>query len=264
MSRFKIINLIDKLFVSICIFLVVYAWINFYIRSLWTTFFLSLIFSFAIIFVLYYFLDKKQEKTKKSKQRTNEINKYHLAFRLMPRNEKKALIKHILSKQFGIQINDDLSYEKDGKKSIILISTESEILSQNDLINLIESAYNEDLDSYIIICNSHMGLKTKILKNKTITLIDKDNLFDMFQATEIYPDISNLDDSVIKFSWKDFFLNMFQKQKAKSYFFAGFILIFSSIILPYHIYYLLFGSTLLIFALLCKLLPKLKNIRDKS
>ena len=43
MSRFKIINLFDKIFVTSAIFLIIFAWINFYIRDLYTTFILSII-----------------------------------------------------------------------------------------------------------------------------------------------------------------------------------------------------------------------------
>lgn len=266
MSKFKIINLVDQLFISVCVFLVIYAWINFYIRNLWTTFILSLIFSFAIIFILFYFLDKKQNKAMLNKKKADDMNKYHLAFRLLSDIQKLELIKSILEKKFIVSFNETkLMYSKNNENHLIIISTEQEKLNQNDLLNLITNITLDDITQIDIICNAYSTIKTKILKNVNINLIDKEKLFnEYFCSAEIFPDISRIDNSITKFSWREFALNMFTPNKAKSYFFAGFILIFSSIILPYHIYYLLFGSTLIIFSILCKLLPKIKNWRNRS
>ena len=64
MQKYKITSFFDKLMVSCAIFLILYAWINFYIRNLWTTFILSLILSTAIVYVIYYIINKKHEKTR--------------------------------------------------------------------------------------------------------------------------------------------------------------------------------------------------------
>ena len=82
MSKYRIVNLIDKIFISVAIFLIIYAWINFYIRNLWTTFFLSLIFTFAVLFILFYFTEKKQNKLSLNKKNVDDMNKYFLAFLL--------------------------------------------------------------------------------------------------------------------------------------------------------------------------------------
>lgn len=266
MSRFKIVNLLDQLFISICIFLVVYAWINFYVRNLWTTFILSLIFSFAIIFILFYFLDKKQTKARNNKKKIDEINRYHLAYRLLPHDKKLELLKSIIEKNYVVEIKAGLiSYTKSNQHHIIINATHIEKLTQNDLINLLEGIGDINADKIEIICNSYTDLKTKIYKDKVITLIDKDTLYnDYFSSADIYPDISNIDNSITKFSWKDFFVNIFSLKKSRSYFLAGFIMIFSSIILPYHVYYLIFGTTFIVFAIICKILPTLKNLRKKS
>jgi len=62
-----------------------------------------------------------------------------------------------------------------------------------------------------------------------------------------------------KFNIKTLALNLFVPQKAKSYLFCGSILIFSSIILPYNYYYIIVGSMLLMFGIICKLLPKIRD-----
>ena len=262
MSKFKIINLFDKLFISISIFLIIYAWINFYVRNLWTTFFLSLIFSAACVFVLYYFLNKKQEKVELGKKNTDEMNKSFLVFRLTPRKQKMELLYNLLSKEFNTKLdNGILTYIKDEKKHLVIVATHIERISENDLINLVDEFLDIDVDVIDIICNDvNPNINSKIFVDKKITFITKQKLYlDYFSKYQIFPDNSKIDTSITKLRFKDILNNMFIPQKAKSYFFCGLILIFSSIILPYHIYYIVFGSLLLIFNILCKILPKLKK-----
>ena len=262
MSKFKIINLFDKLFISISIFLIIYAWINFYVRNLWTTFFLSLIFSAACVFVLYYFLNKKQEKVELGKKNTDEMNKSFLVFRLTPRKQKMELLYNLLSKEFNTKLdNGILTYIKDEKKHLVIVATHIERISENDLINLVDEFLDIDVDVIDIICNDvNPNINSKIFIDKKIIFITKQKLYlDYFSKYQIFPDNSKIDTSITKLRFKDILNNMFIPQKAKSYFFCGLILIFSSIILPYHIYYIVFGSLLLIFSILCKILPKLKK-----
>lgn len=262
MSKFKIINLFDKLFISISIFLIIYAWINFYVRNLWTTFFLSLIFSAACVFVLYYFLNKKQEKVELGKKNTDEMNKSFLVFRLTPRKQKMELLYNLLSKEFNTKLdNGILTYIKDEKKHLVIVATHIERISENDLINLVDEFLDIDVDVIDIICNDvNPNINSKIFVDKKIIFITKQKLYlDYFSKYQIFPDNSKIDTSITKLRFKDILNNMFIPQKAKSYFFCGLILIFSSIILPYHIYYIVFGSLLLIFSILCKILPKLKK-----
>lgn len=262
MSKFKIVNLFDKIFVSVSIFLIIYAWLNFYIRNLFSTFILSLIFSSAIIFVLYYFLNKKQERVKLNKKSTDEMNKSFLSFRLTPKKEKFDLLYQIFSREYETKLdNGILSYVKDDKKHIVLIATHIDRINENELINLVDEFVNLDFDVIDIICQDvSQNINSNIFIDKKIVFLTKEKLYtDYFSKYSIFPDDSKIDTSITKLKFRDILKNFFLPEKARSYFFCGLILIFSSIILPYHIYYILFGSTLLIFAIVCKLLPKIKK-----
>ncbi|MBR1988166.1 MAG: hypothetical protein IKA36_03895, partial [Clostridia bacterium] len=116
----------------------------------------------------------------------------------------------------------------------------------------------KSVDEIDIICESFSpNINTKILKNKTINLIDKTKLYnDYFLKSCLFPNSENIDSKITKLSFLDIIKNMFAPHRAKSYFFCGLILIFSAIILPYFLYYLIVGSLLLCFSIVCKLLPK--------
>lgn len=262
MSKFAVVNLIDKLFVSISIFLIVYAWINFYIRDLWTTFILSLIFSFAIIYVMFYLFNKSKQKKALSKKNLEEINENFFAFKMLPKQNKLSLLKKILEKEFETNFkNGILTYTKENKKHLILTCTHIEILTQDELINLLDNHMKNGIDIIDIICNQiDKNLNTNIFKSKQINVINKQKLYeDFFKKFDIYPDKSDINFKATKLKFKDILKNLFIPKKAKSYFFCGLILLFSSLIIPFHTYYIIMGTILMIFSILCKLLPQFRS-----
>lgn len=257
MTNRKIINLFDKIFISVSIFLLIYAWINFFIRNLWVTFLLSLSFTFASVFLLFYFLDKKNEKKSLSKKHAQDIEEKFLAFRLLNKLNKLKLLKSIIEKTSECKkVKDSLIYFENNKNYQILISTHMDKLTQFELENLIQNLEKNIDVLKIICCNTDSTLNTKILKNLEIEIITKTKLYnEYFYPHGIFPNCSNLNKKNERKKFKEIMKNFITPQKAKSYFLCGLVLIFSSIILPFKTYYLIFGSILLTLCLCCKLKP---------
>ena len=260
MQIYKITKFFDRLMVSCAIFLILYAWINFYIRNLWTTFILAIIFSSAIVYVIYYLINKKQEKTQIKKDNIKEINLKFLAFKLSSIEEKVTLIKSILSLKYDVTIkNNEIFYQDGENRHMLIFACEQSEINNNDILNLISKHNKKGINNLDIVCDTFSSnINTNILKNLKVNLIDKTKLYDeFFQKSNLYPNSENLDSKITKLSFVEILKNMFIPRRAKSYFFCGLILIFSAIILPYFIYYLIMGTILLIFSVLCKILPKL-------
>lgn len=257
MSRFKIINLFDKVFITAGIFLIIYAWINFFIRNLWATFLLSLIFTFASVYLLFFIATRKNKKALANKNYHKDMEEKFLAFKISPLQEKLKLLNSIISKSHETHLTKkNLTFQKDNKKHQVIIAYQIEKLSNNDLINLLEQIEN-NIDVLQIFCNeTQPPLNTKILKEVEIEIISKKRLYDeYFLPHSIYPDSSKLNTEKSTIKLKEILKNFITPSKAKSYFLCGLILIFSSIILPYHYYYLIFGTILLILSIVCKLQP---------
>lgn len=256
MYKFKSINLLDKIFITVSIFLIVYAWINFFIRDLTSTFFLSLIFTFSIVFIIFSLHNKRQTKKEKVKAYIKEVNEKFLAFRLLRKSEQLLLLEKILKHKYTTRIvGDSIIYKHDQKTYKTIIATHLEKVSDFDLINLLQGIKN--INCVEIICNDFdPNLNLKILNGIEIKFITKKVLFDeFFSPVDIYPNCEILNKKIERKKLKDITRNMFQPTRSKSYFLSGLILIFSSIILPFHIYYLIFGSALLIFSIVCKIRP---------
>ena len=259
MSKFKIVNLIDKIFVTISLFLLVFAWINFYMRSLWTSFILATITSIALINIIYFFINKKQTKINNIKVNNEKIDDMFLAFKLSSKEEKLNLLNKIYSISHQTKIKKGvLFYEKDNKQHQIILATHFDKVDQRTLLNLLdENAANADC--YDVICVSSEYINSNIYANKSINIINKEKLYKLFVETSVFPNTEMLAKNISKPKFKDILREFFVPSKSKSYFFCGLILIFSSIILPYHYYYIVFGSVLLLFSIICKLLPKFKD-----
>ena len=257
MSRFKVINLIDKLFVTVSVFLILYSWINFYIKDLATTFILSCIFTFACIFVLYFVLDKKAEKKHQTKNYAKQVEENFIAFKLSSKQEKLELLNRIFQINHTTLLkNDRLFYVKDNKKILLILATHFDNLNNSSLLNLIDEFNCKEADGYHIFCNQSNVTNLKIFTDKEIFITTKESLFaDYFFKHNIYPNCSTINFNQKTLTWKSFAKKMFEKKKAKAYFLYGLLLLFSSIILPFHAYYIVIGSMLLLFSIICRILP---------
>lgn len=314
MSKFGIVNLIDKLFITMGIFLVVFAWINFYFHSLWSSFIFSILISFAIVYLLYFILGRKSKKFALSKAENIEMNKLFFTFRLNPKEERLKLIRQIIIKEICDNLpicnkndfetvveqkptmQDDLindnentqnlkkSYQKvqnkaqstsqdenflkksvnlkDGlltytfmnRKHLVVLATQFEVLTQNDLINVIDEFLSVNFDEIDIICAEVGVVDAEIFTDKKINFIDKNQLYALFKKHNIFPKSEKIKMGNNKPKIINVIKTMFAPSKARGYFLCGLIIILSSIILPYHIYYLVFGSVLMLFGIACKLM----------
>lgn len=261
MSKYKVINLFDKIFISVSVFLIIYSWINFFIRNLWTTFLLTLIFCSSLLFLLFYFSNKHKLKKINHKKYLKDIEEKFLTFLLLSKNEKLGLLKSIIEINNDCKkINNTLIFEKDNQKQQIIIATDCEKLTQFELVKAL-SLRQKSIEKLIVICcDFDSNLNTKFLKNLEIKIVNKKSLYDdYFCKQKSFESLQDLNSKSERKKFKEIIKNLFIPSKAKSYFLCGLILIFSSIILPYHFYYLIFGSTLLIFSIVCKLQPLFKH-----
>ena len=179
----------------------------------------------------------------------------------MPIKEKLNLINQILSLDYETKVTSkNIIYKKENLTHCLVVATNLTTLSQEDLINIIEQN-NKKIDCIEIVCNEVGGnVNANLIKNLKIIFINKTKLYnDFFSKSNIYPDTSILNEKELKLNWKNLIKNILQEQKAKRYFILGFVLIFSSLILPFKTYYLIFGTGFLVCSILCKLLAKIKR-----
>ena len=248
MSRFKIVNIIDNVFVYFIIFLISLAWFNFYLSSFVLSVFLSLFLSFITFTCIKLIKNKKENKKLQLLTKENEIENFSLNFQLYSNNQKIRLISKLLPNDFEYKfINNRIEYDINDKHFIILVENNIECLNKNMLLNIIQP-YITKSDNIIVFCNDYdtnCEKFAKNIKNIKIKLLNKSNLYEL--CLKNYIKINE------KIKIKDIFKGFFSKNHSKGFFFSGIILILTSFIIRFTSYYIIFSSILLIFSLICSI-----------
>ncbi len=259
MTKNLFVNLIDKLFISICAFLLIFAWINFYTRNLIVSFVLGLIFSSSCLFLFFYFVSKRNKKLAKTNQDIEQVNKCFLNFKIMTTDEQLSFLKNTL-KQYNPKVENEILFYNSNKSKAVYIATDLKILTENDFLYIVKKTKNLLVEELEILCCETEAFNTEILTNIKYSIINKTKLYKkFFEPSNCYPSNENIKQAKKKPSLDLILKRFFLPHKAKSYFICGLILIFSGIILPFHVYYTVFGSMLLLFALICKIKSLIEN-----
>ena len=258
MSRFKLVNIIDSIFISFTLFLIVFSIIQFIVGDFALTLIFSILVTLSIIFVTRYLKGKKKLKTDLNTKTKLEIENYYLNFSLYSLQKQLKTILEFIPKEKSAEIkNNHIEYQN----TVVIILNSLEEISKDELIYEIKNFLHRKLN---IICLGYAFKKEAIELgksiNENITFLDKYDFYKLCINNNIKIE-NKIKIKQEKIKIKDIALNFFNKKHAKGFFFSGFILIFTSFIIPFRNYYLFFGIILLIFSLICRL-KKSEQIKD--
>lgn len=248
MSRFKLINILDTIFVCISLFLIVFALIQFFVGNFLLSFALSIVVSFSIIFIYRYAKNKISGKKQLKAKEKQDTEIYYYNFALLNKSKQLNLIKQFIPSSKNPIIKSS-HLECNGK--IILYSPTLKDMDKCSFIELIKDHLNNKKE--IVTFAYNYSNEVKELANnldKKIILLDKNNFYLMCKNNKII--FKNKINNNEKIKIKDIFANFFNKKHSKGFFLSGFVLILTSFIIPFKNYYLFFGIILLIFSIICK------------
>lgn len=249
MSKFKLINILDKVFIAFTLFLILFALIQFFVGSFGLSLFLSLVVTASFLCV-FHFVKRKIYNTKQAKQvATLEAESCYLNFAMMSTQRQLSLIKKFVPAEKCPVIK---SGHIECKNQIVVVAPSSQELNKNAFVDCIKNCWSTKKE-IVIFANSFSTDTIDFAKtlNKKIILLDKNNFYLLCENNKIT--FKNNFKNIEKIKFKDIFINFFDKKHAKGFFFSGFVLIFTSFIIPFKNYYLIFGIILLIFSLVCKI-----------
>lgn len=234
----KISNII---FATFSIFLITFIWLEYYTRSIKKAIFLSPLISIGIILIslpiIKYFRSKKVAKSNSIK------DKDQLKINLMMGNADT--INNYLLKTFSLTPKQKIS------SNIFILEDNNFAFFYFDKEQFEQDTLNTILRNYIphkitIFCFSHCQL---IYPNNTeISIITLDKIFSKISSSSDFPINIELKNKP-KYSLKDIFCIILKKDRASKYLYASIILIFTSLITPYNIYYISFNTLLLLLSI---------------
>lgn len=127
--------------------------------------------------------------------------------------------------------------------------------------NIIEiSKLEQNINKILIICNTKTDAAQKLTTSidKQVEILDKYQTYSqIYSEYDYYPKPAQQEKQ--KVSLKTYIKNIFEKQKAKGYIFAGIFLLLSSIYNPLSLYYKIVSSMLFLLATICLCQSKTKK-----
>ena len=259
MSKFKFINVLDFIFISAGILLIFFVWINFFIRNIFLSFLLSLFLSGVTIFIIIYLKNRKTNKSNLKFNQQQSLAKFKLAIQSSSSQKLISILKQLIPQNCPVKIKQGNIYFTSKEKECVFIPFYSQDLNDTLILNLIK---NINLSNITIFCSNYSKEAkyiSSIFNNKTINLVSLDELYVLTTQKKIKVNTENIDLTKPKISIKEILINSIKKDKAKGYFISGLVLLFTSIIIPYKIYYVIFSSILILLSIICKFKPE-KNI----
>lgn len=238
----KLSKISNMLFLTTIIFCLFFLWCNFYTKSLKISFFSSIIISicFLILFVIISnYLSKRKSK---SIEKTNSIEKFKLNLMYSQVSNVLNLLKTMLNFTSNKEIEKN-HFLLDNQKDLFIFLQES--ISQNDIQSIFQ---NRQKNEIIIVSISKFDLPINIDKI-TIEFIDLQSLYLFCQENSINTLQCVNHIKKPKYRLKDIFCIVLNKEKSKSYFWLGIVLLFSSLFTPFSTYYMVFATILFLLSL---------------
>ncbi|MBO5910191.1 MAG: hypothetical protein J6Q15_01640 [Clostridia bacterium] len=167
-------------------------------------------------------------------------------------------IKKLLPAKYSARsYKGDIIFTKNNTPCTFTFYYSSE-LNEAKLLELIKTKNAQHLTIFCSYYTQDVKTISKAFKNKQIELITLDQLFEIFASKNIKIDTSHIDINSHKITIKEILKNTITRNKSKGYFISGLVILFSSIIIPYRIYYVMFSSILFILSLICRIRPSTK------
>lgn len=245
---------IDEIFKTIIIFFISLV----FYRAMMLSFTLCLILASittVILAIIFYFVRTKRYAKKKLKiSEMKQIENIKEQFSYASQSEINKFFKEL----FKAEINYKKELVIDNKKTLILPLFDKDILDINDLKKIYRENKNRHIQKIIILCNNYSEDCISLIKNFKIIEYQIFNISDLYieylHPQNQFPTFAIEKLPKEKLTLKKIKKYAFNRSKAKTYFFCGLILLFSSYFVPIRIYYLIFASLMFISALLCFIL----------
>ena len=177
----------------------------------------------------------------------------------MPTTQLTNTIKRLLpTKYMAKTYKGDIIFVKNDTENVFTFYYSSE-LTEAKLLDIIKTKQAQNLTIFCANYSQDIKAIANAFKNKQINLVNLEQLFEIFNAYDIKIDTSNIDLNKHKITIKELLKNSISRNKSKPYFISGLVLLLTSLIIPYRVYYVIFSSILFALSLICRFKHTIKS-----
>ena len=255
MRRFFFI--LQILLKSFLLYLIAFIWLKFILDSFW----LASILSFAITLFLNIIgvIINKKKNLKSSLKIKEKEDAESMFLSLINDNHKVDFFYKLFISRFNnvVKYKDSICVEKEEHKIIIYPFFRFQNPSQDDIVFIHNHCKKYKANKILILCNEYDKSLVSFCDSFDcqILLLNKYETYScIYKEYDFYPTITTKKKNS-KHSFKQILSILFNKQKTKGYFISALVLFIASLFINLNIYYCIFASLLLIFALISLIMP---------
>ena len=252
----KILFLLQIFLQFFLIYFLISLWYRFLFNNTTKIILFSFITTILIEILIYLFSHYKNKKTSlKLKEQEDADN---MAFSLTTLPLKQQLdfyLSLVKTRHNKVNVNDNYIeiIHEENKKTILIPFLKFKELSNDDLNYIYKTSTQIKFDKLVIICNEYDKTLNTFIANFNIEtiILDKYEVYqNLYKEYQFFPKITIEYKKEAKKTFKDFLAYSFNKSRSKGYIISSVILFISSFFVKINLYYCIFSSILLIFALI--------------
>ncbi|MBQ3502373.1 MAG: hypothetical protein IJA72_01790, partial [Clostridia bacterium] len=193
MSKFKLINILDTLFIIITLFLIVFAWVQFFLKNFILSLFISLLLSLCIILFIRWLKSKKNLAYQTKQNHNTNFIKFKLAIQTLPNLQLIKLIKKLIPTKYSPKsLKGDITFTKNNIMHTFTFCLNT-VLSEPLLLEFIKTKKTDNLTIICLDFDKSLINLAQSFKNIKISLINLEQLYKIFESSNISIDTSHID-----------------------------------------------------------------------
>lgn len=257
MKKFQIMNIVNMLFRLTIIFLICLVWCRYFIKTLWISITVTCILTILIDFIFHFFNKRKHGKIQIKKEEQNLIEEYTNTFIFSTQQQNLQFFNELAATKHSSKIYGGKVIINHTNIKIALFTCFSfKDFTTDNLVEIYNKCKNVNR---IIVCTNTVEDKAyslaKTLNIETI-ILDKESVYTkLLKQYNYFPHTTSLK-TAEKTKINDVLSYALNKNRTKGYFFSSIVLLFSSLIVPYKLYYVIFASLLLVLSFVSFVNPK--------
>ena len=241
MKKIRISNIFDFLIGTSFLFLVFFVWTRYFVHKIWLTIIISSVLTFFAISIYHIIQTKRQNKKILSENEMKNAHQISTKFLLMTKQEILKEFEKYLSIKYLTKSKSDYLIIND---NILRPIFSSATISDRDVIESYTKIKKMNVKKLIIVCQGASTEAKKIaelITDKKVVVLEEFDAFENIYKPLKFEIPKNANERSKK-NIGDYVSFALKKERTKNYLIVAFFLLFSSFILRYNIYYVVFAS----------------------
>lgn len=254
----KISLVVQELLKLFLVFLIVFVWIRYMVRSLTLAMLITLAIS-STIYIILLLLSRKHKIKSSLKMKEKESAENMFLSLVFDEKRLDFFFKMASKRHQNVTKHKNyicIDYKLENVKTLLWFDGSFEGLTVPRLCDIYAKVKKENATKIVICCyetsDKNLPSFLRTFKEKIVLLDRYETYQRLYKSYDCFPQITRSYPKEKSVAFKDLLSYSFNKKRTKNYLFSALILILSGLFVRTTIYYCIIASLLVIFALICQ------------